>query len=130
MSELPHFDGEDQPNLYSRPDLSDTPGSYEEAFAQSRGGDPVEWIPEAEKIQQDIADATAQGYSTIMIAGKPETEGIFAGYYSINMPEVKFTDGQPELIVRTVYATYEQVAMGRFKIPKEGLFCIDPSTEG
>lgn len=121
------FDGEDKANIYEHPAYNpNTPENFEEALAESRGGDSTEWIPEAGKIRKDMADAIAAGGNVAMVSSEPETEGVFAGYYAVKIPLIKRTEEDVELVVRTVYATFEQVAMGHFTAPKEGLFCVDP----
>jgi hypothetical protein len=127
MSEIFFYEGEDKANLYEPVEPSQSePISLEEAFAHSRGGDPVEWIPDVEEFTRRTAEVIADGGNVAMISGKPETEGIFAGYYAIKIPLFDNSNGEVKLIERTVYATFEQVAMGRMVVPNEGLFCLDP----
>lgn len=126
MNEIFSYDGEDEANFYEHPDLSDVPASMEEALAASRGGDPIEWMPEAEKLMQNFTETIANGESVVMISSSPETEGVFAGYYSVKIQIIDMTGENVELVERVVYATFEQVAMGHMIVPKEGLFCTDP----
>ena len=127
MSEALFFNSEDKANLYEQfePE-ADLPSSIEEALSESRGGDPVEWIPEAEIYSQKIAEAVANGSNIAMISDTPETEGVFAGYYEVKIPLIDLSDVEPKLVIRSVYATFEQIAIGHFIAPKEGMFCIDP----
>lgn len=127
MSEFFFYEGDDRANLYEQVDSSPVkPISMEEALANSRGGDPAEWIPEAERIHKAMADAIQKGGTIAMMAGKPESEGVFAGYYPIKIPMLDRSGVEVRCIIRTVYATFEQVAQGDFIVPEEGLFCIDP----
>jgi hypothetical protein len=127
MSEIFFYEGGDKTNLYEAVEPSPSePISLEEALAHSRGGDPVEWIPDAEEITRRTAEVIADGGNVASISDKPETDGVFAGYYAIKIPLFDNSDGKVKLIQRTVYATFEQIAMGRMVVPAEGLFCLAP----
>jgi len=116
--------------MYSR--VAPPPGiekGLEGVLAYNGGGDPVEWIPEATQLREQLAAAMDAGDAPAMINSVPEPEGPFAGYHHV---KIYFRDPSQTggLVVRNVYATSEQAQRRRFTIPLEGLFTTDTTDEG
>lgn len=100
--------------------------SFEELAAQRYGGDPVEWIPEAEALDETLTRLIERGGSLIVPEPEAETEGVFQGYHKIKVysfdPKIAESSSSN---VRIVYGTREQIKSGKFSVPTEGLFVLD-----
>lgn len=127
------YDGENRANLYddfSGVGQESAPPSIEESLAKGFGGDPVEWIPEAEEYKRLRDEALANGGMLASISPEPLNDGIFAGYHEIRILLFKLTDEKnPRGIERIAYATPEQFKRNDMRIPEEGLFALDAPEE-
>ncbi len=127
MSNDPFLFDPEKANLYESLDPTmKGRRSLEEMLAETHGGEPVEWFPKTDDFASRLAMTIEAGDMVAMVAGNPETEGVFAGYYAVKVPQIDTSNPSGvELKVRIVYASPEQIATGEFFLPKEGLFCID-----
>jgi len=103
--------------------VSDEVPALEETLANRGGGDPVEWIPEAEAVHQTIEDIAKLGGSILLVEKDPELEGPFAGYHEVRIYD--FGKDLPENVCRILYATAEQKRTHSMIPPDEGLFMLD-----
>ncbi len=117
---------EGEANLYSQEPVDPlvNPPAFEESMAERYGGDPVEWIPEADALRRKVAESVNSGGPLIMISSTPENSGIFAGYHKIKVATRSITQ-EDSMLIREVYATPEQYKSRRIIIPREGLFAKD-----
>ena len=130
MSEISFEDPENKANLYEHPKSNnDAYATFEEAFAARHGGDPVEWIPEAEQLKSKKQEILEAGEIIAWIKPTPEEDGVFKGYHEVKVPLCDTSGEEPQLIVRTIYATPEQAASGEIFLPGEGLFAADSFTQ-
>lgn len=98
----------------------------EEFLADRDGGDPVDYIADAEIIRAQLAImacASEEGEHMAVINPTPLPDGhMFAGYHELR---VMGFDPQDQPVIRTLYCSSEQYERGEFDIPDEGIFAID-----
>jgi hypothetical protein len=121
---MTEFDLPNDANLYrSVQHISYEGPALEEALANRGGGDPVEWIPEAEAVHATIEEIVKSGGSILLVERDPDSEGPFAGYYEVRLYD--FGKDLAEDICRILYATGEQKRTGSMLPPEEGIFMLD-----